>query len=86
MTGGSTGGIATLYNFTTVTPFEETSTSGVAITLSGNATGTATTFANGDIFGIAITDGGSGYEVGDTVTIAEDSGAGEATGVVESIS
>jgi len=69
-----------------VTPFEETSASDVAITLSGNATGTATTFGNGDIFGITITDGGSGYEVGDTVTITEDGGAGEATGVVESIS
>lgn len=69
-----------------MTPFEETSTSGVVITLSGNATGTATTFANGDILGIAITDGGSGYKVGDTVTITEDGGAGEVTGVVESIS
>ena len=69
-----------------MTPFGETSTSDVAATLSGNATGTATTFANGDVFGITITDGGSGYEVGDTVTITEDNGSGEATGKVESIS
>ena len=54
--------------------------------MSGNATGTATTFANGDLAAINITDGGSGYEVGDTVTITETNGAGEATGVVESIS
>ena len=87
MTGGSTGGsIAALYNFTMTTPFDETSTSEIPVTLSGNATGTATTFANGDIFGITITDGGSGYEVGDIVTITEDNGAGEATGVVQSIS
>ena len=75
-----------MYNFTTTTAFDETSASDIAVTLSGNATGTATTFANGDIFGIAITDGGSDYEVGETVTITEDGGAGEATGVVESIS
>ena len=67
-----------------MTPFDEASASDVAVTLSGNATGTATTFANGDIFGISITDGGSGYEVGDTVTITEDGGAGEATGKVQS--
>ena len=75
-----------MYNFTTTTAFDETSTSDIPVTLSGNATGTATTFANGDIFGITIIDGGSGYEVGDTVTVTEDGGAGEATGVVESIS
>ena len=87
MTGGSTGGAAaTLFNFTTTTPFDETSTSGIAVTLSGNATGTATTFANGDLAAINIIDGGSGYEVGDTVTITEDGGAGEATGKVQSIS
>jgi len=75
-----------LFNFTTVTPFDEVSTSDVAVTLSGNATGTATTFGNGDIVGVAITDGGSDYEVGNIVTITEDGGSGEATGVVESIS
>lgn len=69
-----------------MTAFDEVSTSDIPVTLSGNATGTATTFANGDIFGVSITDGGSGYEVGDTVTITEDGGAGEATGKVESIS
>lgn len=75
-----------MYNFTTTTPFDETSTSGIAVTLSGDATGTATTFANGDLAAISITDGGSGYEVGDSVTITEDGGAGEATGEVQSIS
>lgn len=85
MTGGSTGGVATLFNFTTTTPFDQTTTSGVAVTLSGNAAGTATTFANGDLAAINITDSGSGYEVGDTVTITEDGGAGEATGEVQSL-
>lgn len=80
------GGIANLFNFTTTTPFDETSTSGIAVTLSGNATGTGTTFANGELAAINITDGGSGYEVGDTVTITETNGAGEAAGKVESIS
>ncbi len=75
-----------MYNFTTTTSFDQATTSGIAVTLSGNATGTATTFANGELAAIEITDGGSGYEVGDTVTITEDGGAGEATGVVESIS
>ena len=75
-----------MFNFTTTTAFDETSASGVAVTLSGNATGTATTFPDGSVLGIDITDGGSGYEVGDIVTITEDGGAGEVTGVVESIS
>lgn len=69
-----------------MTAFDEASASDIPVTLSGNATGTATTFGNGDIFGITIIDGGSDYEVGETVTITEDGGAGEATGVVESIS
>ena len=69
-----------------MTTFDEVSTSGVAVTLSGNATGTATIFGDGTVFGVTITDGGSGYEVGDTVTITEDNGVGEATGKVESIS
>ena len=75
-----------MYNFTTTTPFDATTSSGIPVTLSGNATGTATTFANGDLAAINITDGGSGYEVGDSVTITEDGGAGEATGEVQSVS
>jgi len=65
-----TGGIASVDTLATTTAFTASQT-GAAVTLSGNATGTVDTDGSGDITAVNITSGGSGYSVGDTVTVTE---------------
>ena len=70
----------------TDTAFDTTDAAGVAVTLSGDATGTVDTDVSGNIIALNITSGGSGYVVGGTVTISEDGGAGAGSARVASIS
>ncbi len=69
----------------TVTPFDTTDAAAVAVTLTGDATGTVDTDVSGNITALNITSPGSGYEVGDELTILEDGGVGAGTANVASI-
>jgi len=73
----------------TTTPFTATQT-GAAATISGgtgsSATGTVDTDGSGDVTALSITSGGSGYTIGDTITITEVGGTpGVATAEVTSV-
>lgn len=57
---------------------------GGAATLSGAATGTVDTDADGNVTAVNITAGGD-YEVGDEVTVSEGGGSGAATFIVAEI-
>lgn len=86
----ATGGIFGSGAFTTTTPFTETDGSTVAVTFSAptgggvTAVGTAVT-SGGNMIGYGLSDIGDGYEVGETVTVTEDGGAGVATFEVTSV-
>ena len=67
-----------------------TSQTGAAATISGgsgsSATATVDTDVSGDVTALNITSGGTGYQVGDTITITEVGGTpGVATATVTSI-
>ena len=76
-------------NFTTTTPFDATDSTGIPTVLSGgngsNAAGAGTTDVSGNLTAFNITIEGTGYQVGDTVTISEDGGAGVATATVATL-
>jgi len=57
----------------------------VAVTLSGNATGTVDLDGAAEISAVNITSGGTGYTVGDTVIVNEDGGLGAGSFRVASI-
>ena len=61
------------------------SQTGVAVTLSGDATATIDTDGAAEISAVNITSGGSGYSIGDTVLVNEDGGAGAGSFRVASI-
>ena len=93
MTGGSTGGIATLSGLTLTENFSlaNADATGVAVIITGatngdTALGTVDT-VGGEISGsVTITDAGTNFEVGETVTISEDGGTGEYSATVATIS
>ena len=77
--------MATTDTLTTVTAFDSTDEASVAVTLTGDATGSVDTDVLGNITALNITTPGSGYEVGDELTILEDGGVGAGTANVASI-
>jgi len=81
-----TGGIATTDTFVTTTAFDAGAfATAVAVTLSGNATGTVDLDGAAEISAVNITSGGTGYTVGDTVIVNEDGGLGAGSFRVASI-
>ena len=64
------GGIASVDTLATTTAFTA-SQSELAVTLSGDATATVDTDGSGDITAVNITSAGTGYTVGDIVTVTE---------------
>jgi hypothetical protein len=75
--------------FNTTTPFTATQT-GADATISGgtgsSATGTVDTDGSGNVTALNITAAGSGYTIGDTITITEVGGTpGVATAEVTSV-
>lgn len=86
----ATGGIWNTSAFTTTTTFTATDSSGIAATFSApggggtTAVGTVTT-SGGDMVGYSLSEIGTGYEVGETVTVTEDGGAGIATFTVTEV-
>ena len=82
-----TGGIATTDTLVTTTAFDAAALStNVAVTLSGDATATVDLDGAQEISAVNITSAGSGYSVGDIVTVTEDGGAGAGSFRVASIS
>ena len=70
----------------TTVPFDATDATAVPATVSGGATVAVNTDVNGDVIAIGTNSPGSGYSVGDSVTITEDGGSGVATARVAAIS
>ena len=70
----------------TTVPFDATDATAVPATVSGGATVALNTDIDGEVIAIGTNDPGSGYSVGDSVTITEDGGSGVATARVASIS
>jgi len=58
---------------------------GIDVTISGTATATADTDSSGNLTAINITSAGSGYTVGDIISVVETVGSGSGTFRVASI-
>jgi len=79
-----TGPIESLTALETTTAFTADEAA-AAVSITGGASGTVETDADGEVVAVAITAGGADYEPGDSVTITEDGAAGEATARVAEI-
>ncbi|ABP87965.1 structural protein [Synechococcus phage Syn5] len=76
-------GVGSFSDLTTSVASFTASQTGLSVTIAGAATGTADTDADGNITALTITSAGSGYRLGDVVSVSE--GAGRAAFIVRTL-